>query len=1154
MDPNITMMSEEEATEVGPNDIVIHLVNPYKCGICELEFLEKSVFKEHMFSHLEQIKQERPSSQIVMTVVLPPETPGGVTVTRDILQLGEDGSIKQVPQPPNNITLNQVQPLRELEEAGVIKLEKPKPTVSLLPSEGLNETMSIMSDAQAIVPQDLVPAANPAPPSLVPGSAVSLAPGSGMAGQGLLKDALVKNTGEQNGEALEIANPALIPNKDGTFSFAFKGSNEEMQHIQIIRSDGIKTEVLMELGTEKQDMVQPVRAMRVPGRLSGANKNNECDICGKILSSSTNLLRHKMYHSAERPFVCQVCNKGFKDISNLKKHTLIHKRIFPCHLCKKSFLRKSQLDIHLRRHESRTTFVKTGNTSKEVTMRTFIDVDGSRVEEMSMTALGGQTFEYKNRIEKAEPASSLEAKGCMDISKDPINSILDSSASAESTLQTEQDGISEGKPNQVEGDKRMDKLFTVTMEGLQETNLPINQMNGEQPLPTPGLENAESDDLAPETKFPPPPDEFVKVYQCGHCGKRTVQRGNMMRHLIHHLKDRPFACDECPKRFVDKGELFKHKKTHTKPYRCPNCSGAFAHNVQLVKHLQKECLGNLENLNYTVMEDGQTYKCDICGVEMKRLGNMIKHVGTHRIGASGSTWSIAGGKRKAMPAPKPSPGKPNAPYFYDSKRRAFFCGFCPKSFWKKANVLRCVELHMKKGDQQDNRKSFKCDLCPKAFSRKIFLDAHKRIRNCSEMPVETPDYAPLKDKSGYYCKHCNITLPQKYRMMSHVKKHISGRPFECLTCNKCFGTVHLLVKHKRVHKKPQASIRLKRNHSQQPRFDPGTAPPFPTKVEPEEESEKFPCSYCGAPFARMVIKLNHEKKCREESKVVERLPDGAGFKCKICGKTATLKHNLMVHVRKHDSVKIIDTAGLIVVGDGSEPASSPQATKRVGMSSTNSAKKRKLSVSGSESVHSKDDFILHDDSFEEEADLEDNEDHRFKRTPGGYACVKCRRKFTDKDTLSRHLESHENEEAGNVPNGEENGNIFKLELTKSDIDLLEAHHEATQSQPKDITNGSHMNGSIEDTGENPVPSVFSEGEKQTASVEVKSKPKLAVKKHGSTPTFKKAQQDTTQRTPVVSIKRLDDIGLSAAVTPSITPPRSDGRPARAQKIPSRFLE
>lgn len=45
MEQTITMMTEEEIPEVGPNDIVIHLVNPYKCGLCELEFLEKSVFK-----------------------------------------------------------------------------------------------------------------------------------------------------------------------------------------------------------------------------------------------------------------------------------------------------------------------------------------------------------------------------------------------------------------------------------------------------------------------------------------------------------------------------------------------------------------------------------------------------------------------------------------------------------------------------------------------------------------------------------------------------------------------------------------------------------------------------------------------------------------------------------------------------------------------------------------------------------------------------------------------------------------------------------------------------------------------------------------------------------------------------------------------------
>ncbi|KAH9499477.1 hypothetical protein Btru_077960 [Bulinus truncatus] len=64
------MMTEEEILR-RPNDIVIHLVNPYKCGLCELEIFGKLFSKEHMFSHLEHIKQEHPSSQIVMNVTCP---------------------------------------------------------------------------------------------------------------------------------------------------------------------------------------------------------------------------------------------------------------------------------------------------------------------------------------------------------------------------------------------------------------------------------------------------------------------------------------------------------------------------------------------------------------------------------------------------------------------------------------------------------------------------------------------------------------------------------------------------------------------------------------------------------------------------------------------------------------------------------------------------------------------------------------------------------------------------------------------------------------------------------------------------------------------------------------------------------------------------
>lgn len=149
-------------------------------------------------------------------------------------------------------------------------------------------------------------------------------------------------------------------------------------------------------------------------------------------------------------------------------------------------------------------------------------------------------------------------------------------------------------------------------------------------------------------------------------------------------------------------------------------------------------------------------------------------------------------------------------------------------------------------------------------------------------------------------------------MMNHVKLHLSKRLFECPTCNKCFSCHYLLIKHRKTHNKPHVCVvcgeaftrkfflmlHRKKMHNFQKNI-------IETKDEPDENKmetdESFFCSICGAPFARLVIKINHEKKCGEESKVMVRLPDGKGYKCKVCNKVATLKHNLMVHIRKHDT-------------------------------------------------------------------------------------------------------------------------------------------------------------------------------------------------------------------------------------------------------------
>ena len=52
-----------------------------------------------------------------------------------------------------------------------------------------------------------------------------------------------------------------------------------------------------------------------------------------------------------RPYVCTICNKGFRQTSNLKRHMLVHEKIpVKCDICKRKFIRKCELAVHIKSH------------------------------------------------------------------------------------------------------------------------------------------------------------------------------------------------------------------------------------------------------------------------------------------------------------------------------------------------------------------------------------------------------------------------------------------------------------------------------------------------------------------------------------------------------------------------------------------------------------------------------------------------------------------------------------------------------------------------------------------------------------------------------------------------------------------------------------
>ncbi|CAG9334401.1 unnamed protein product [Blepharisma stoltei] len=77
-----------------------------------------------------------------------------------------------------------------------------------------------------------------------------------------------------------------------------------------------------------------------------------CNICEKLLSSSSALSLHQQTHAMHKQWQCEVCNKEFSQKAKLVEHQFRHSGTFPfcCEQCDKGFYQKDRLKTHLMGH------------------------------------------------------------------------------------------------------------------------------------------------------------------------------------------------------------------------------------------------------------------------------------------------------------------------------------------------------------------------------------------------------------------------------------------------------------------------------------------------------------------------------------------------------------------------------------------------------------------------------------------------------------------------------------------------------------------------------------------------------------------------------------------------------------------------------------
>ena len=110
----------------------------------------------------------------------------------------------------------------------------------------------------------------------------------------------------------------------------------------------------------------------------------------------------------------------------------------------------------------------------------------------------------------------------------------------------------------------------------------------------------------------------VRPYECQHCGKRFKASSVYNHHLLTHGDERAYTCPFCPKTFKTRVQLAGHKNSHTKPFRCTECSRPFASLYAARAHIQTHRKDN--NLKFS---------CNICGASYGRAFALKDHLKQH---------------------------------------------------------------------------------------------------------------------------------------------------------------------------------------------------------------------------------------------------------------------------------------------------------------------------------------------------------------------------------------------------------------------------------------------------------------------------------------------------------------------------------------------
>ncbi|KAH9490774.1 hypothetical protein Btru_046964 [Bulinus truncatus] len=389
------------------------------------------------------------------------------------------------------------------------------------------------------------------------------------------------------------------------------------------------------------------------------------------------------------------------------------------------------------------------------------------------------------------------------------------------------------------------------------------------------------------------------IYKCGLCEMCLSNSEMLICHVNGHTSFMPYHCGICSMAFIEGNELMEHvSTTHSvkAPYACGLCQMTFYHNKDLNEHIESHLQLNDDVQCSAPLEVRKVVR----KIEMKPITQFKGEETDEDYDNEEDNNSV----EMYDPSSEPN-SNPAASKILIGKDTNFSLRKGPsKIVMDDVDLSKDCTIIVEPSSAGGVRKKhlFKCNYCEKVCKDKGSLVSHIRTHTKGR---------------PYECETCHATFKQYAHLSDHVMtKHTKERPFVCDRCAKSFNRKshlqdHIRLRHTedKLYHCSECSATFqkrtdysdhKRTHGKAPKYQCNMCPrqfrnvtDYERHIRSHTKEKCFECEVCHLTFGLLANAKKHMVKHSEDRP----------FKCEICPKAYHFEHDYKRHLVTHKHKK-----------------------------------------------------------------------------------------------------------------------------------------------------------------------------------------------------------------------------------------------------------